>query len=188
MALTAKRVVLVSRPVGEPTEADFRVEDYPVPAPGEGEVLLRTIFLSLDPYMRGRIGDGPSYAAPVRDRRRDGGRHRLRRLWCRQCEVRDRAISCWLQRLADQYALSDGKGLRKLDPNVAPVSTALGVLGMPGMTAYMGLLDIGQPQPGETVVVAAASGAVGSVVGQIAKIKGARGRSASRAGRTSATT
>jgi NADPH-dependent curcumin reductase CurA len=125
MSQSAKRVVLVSRPTGEPKPSDFRVEDYALPTPGEGQVLLRTIWLSLDPYMRGRMSDGPSYATPVPI----GG---------------------------------------------VMVSTAVGVLGMPGMTAYTGLLDIGKPQPGETVVVAAASGAVGSAVGQIAKVKGAR--------------
>ena len=173
MAATAKRIVLASRPVGEPTAANFRLDDYPVPAPGAGEVLLRTIWLSLDPYMRGRMSDGPSYSAPVPvDGVMEGGT---------VCEVMASnnpafakgdivlSHSGW-----QQYALSDGKGLRKLDPKAAPISTALGVLGMPGMTAYMGLLQIGQPKPGETVVVAAASGAVGSAVGQIAKIKGAR--------------
>ena len=169
----AKRVVLVSRPVGEPKPADFRVEDYAMPAPGEGQVLLRTIWLSLDPYMRGRMSDGPSYAAPVPiGGVMEGGT---------VCEVVASnnpgfakgdivlARAGW-----QSHALSDGKDLRKVDPNLGPVSTAVGVLGMPGMTAYTGLLDIGKPQAGETVVVAAASGAVGSAVGQIAKIKGAR--------------
>jgi NADPH-dependent curcumin reductase CurA len=173
MSQSAKRVVLVSRPVGEPKASDFRIEDYALPTPGEGQVLLRTIWLSLDPYMRGRMSDGPSYAAPVPiGGVMEGGT---------VCEVIASnnpsfakgdivlAHTGW-----QTHALSDGKGLTKIDPKLGPVSTAVGVLGMPGMTAYTGLLDIGKPQPGETVVVAAASGAVGSAVGQIAKIKGAR--------------
>ena len=173
MAQSAKRVVLASRPVGEPKPSDFRIEDYSPPSPGEGQVLLRTIWLSLDPYMRGRMSDGPSYSAPVPiDGVMEGGA---------VCEV----IESKFPNLAkgdivlshtgwQQYAVADGKMLRKVDPKIAPISTAVGVLGMPGMTAYAGLLEIGKPKAGETVVVAAASGAVGSAVGQIAKIKGAR--------------
>jgi NADPH-dependent curcumin reductase CurA len=173
MAQSAKRIVLAARPVGEPKASDFRLEDYPVPTPGDGQVLLRTIWLSLDPYMRGRMSEGPSYSAPVPvGGTMEGGT---------VCEVMASnnpgfargdivlAHSGW-----QQYALSDGAGLRKIDPKIAPISTAVGVLGMPGMTAYTGLLEIGKPKAGETVVVAAASGAVGSAVGQIAKIKGAR--------------
>jgi NADPH-dependent curcumin reductase CurA len=173
MSQSAKRVVLVSRPVGEPKASDFRIEDHAVPAPGEGQVLLRTIWLSLDPYMRGRMSDGPSYATPVPiGGVMEGG------------TVSEVIASnnpgfakgdIVLSRAGWQtHALSDGKGLAKIDPKLVPISTAVGVLGMPGMTAYTGLLDIGKPQPGETVVVAAASGAVGSAVGQIARIKGAR--------------
>ncbi|WP_315714409.1 MULTISPECIES: NADP-dependent oxidoreductase [unclassified Bradyrhizobium] len=169
----AKRIVLAARPVGEPKPTDFRLEDYAVPTPGAGEVLLRTIWLSLDPYMRGRMSDGPSYAQPVPV----GGVMEAGTV----CEVVAsnnpgfKAGDIVLARAGWQtHAISDGKGLAKVDPKLAPISTAVGVLGMPGMTAYTGLLDIGQPKPGETVVVAAASGAVGSAVGQIAKIKGAR--------------
>jgi len=173
MSQSAKRIVLASRPVGEPKPSDFRFEDYQVPTPGEGEVLLRTIWLSLDPYMRGRMSDAASYAAPVPiDGVMEGGT-------VAEVVVSNNpgfakgdlvlAHGGW-----QQYALSDGKTLRKLDPKHAPISTAVGVLGMPGMTAYAGLLQIGKPKEGETVVVAAASGAVGGVVGQIAKIKGAR--------------
>src|SRR6201991_1286251 len=169
----AKRIVLASRPVGEPRSSDFRMEEVPVPTPGNNEVLLRTIWLSLDPYMRGRMSDGPSYATPVPiGGVMEGG------------TVSEVIASnnpgfakgdIVLSRAGWQtHALSDGNNLRKVDPKLAPISTAVGVLGMPGMTAYTGLLDIGKPQPGETVVVAAASGAVGSAVGQIAKIKGAR--------------
>jgi NADPH-dependent curcumin reductase len=173
MPETARRIVLASRPVGEPKPFDFRLEEFAVPQPGPGEILLRTKFLSLDPYMRGRMSDAPSYAKPVGvDEVMEGG-----------------TVSEVVASNNDKYAVGDivlahtgwqthavskGIGLRKLDPSVAPVSTALGVLGMPGMTAYAGLLEIGQPKEGETVVVAAASGAVGSVVGQIARIKGAR--------------
>ncbi|MBM3527625.1 MAG: NADP-dependent oxidoreductase [Alphaproteobacteria bacterium] len=167
------RIVLAARPVGEPKDSDFRIETMPEPAPGPGQMLLRTLWLSLDPYMRGRMSDAPSYAKPVEIGQTMEGR----------------TVSEVVQSNLDGYkpgdvvfgangwqthALSDGKGVRKLDPSLAPLSTALGVLGMPGMTAYTGLLEIGQPKEGETVVVSAASGAVGSVVGQIAKIKGAR--------------
>src|SRR6201999_4580235 len=169
----AKRVVLVSRPIGEPKASDFRVEDYAAPTPGNGEVLLRTIWLSLDPYMRGRMSDGPSYAAPVPI----GG--------VMEAGTVNEVIASNNPNFAkgdivlgragwQTHALSDGKGLNKIDPKLAPISTAVGVLGMPGMTAYPGRRDIGKPQAGETVVVAAASGAVGSAVGQIARIKGAR--------------
>jgi NADPH-dependent curcumin reductase CurA len=173
MSQSAKRVVLVSRPVGEPKAADFRIEDYPTPTPGEGQVLLRTIWLSLDPYMRGRMSDGPSYAAPVPIGGVMEGGTVAEVLASNNPGFAKGDIvlahSGW-----QSHALSDGKGLRKVDPKLGPVSTAVGVLGMPGMTAYTGLLDIGKPQAGETVVVAAASGAVGSAVGQIAKLKGAR--------------
>jgi NADPH-dependent curcumin reductase CurA len=173
MAAVARRIVLASRPVGEPKPSDFRLEEYPVPQPGAGEVLLRAQWLSLDPYMRGRMSDAPSYAKPVGiGAVMEGG-------------TVGEVVASNNDRFAagdivlghtgwQTHALSNGAGLRKLDPKLAPVSTALGVLGMPGMTAYTGLLDIGKPQPGETVVVAAASGAVGSAVGQIAKVKGAR--------------
>jgi NADPH-dependent curcumin reductase CurA len=173
MSEAARRIVLASRPVGEPKPADFRPEEYPVPQPGPGEVLLRTKWLSLDPYMRGRMSDAPSYAKPVGiGEVMEGG-------------TVSEVIASNNDRFArgdivlghtgwQTHALSNGAGLRKLDPKLAPVSTALGVLGMPGMTAYSGLLEIGKPQAGETVAVAAASGAVGSTVGQIARIKGAR--------------
>lgn len=173
MSQSVSRIILASRPVGEPSPANFRLEQFSVPTPGEGQVLLRTIYLSLDPYMRGRMSEGPSYAAPVPvDGVMEGGT---------VAEVIAShhpgfakgdfvlAHSGW-----QSHALSDGKGLRKVDPKRAPISTAVGVLGMPGMTAYTGLLEIGKPKAGETVVVAAASGAVGSAVGQIARIKGAR--------------
>jgi NADPH-dependent curcumin reductase len=169
----AKRILLAARPTGEPKPSDFRLEECAVPEPGPGQVLLRTIWLSLDPYMRGRMSDGPSYAQPVPV----GGVMEAGTV-SEVIASNNPAFSTGdvvLSRAGWQtHALSDGAGLRKIDPQLAPISTAVGVLGMPGMTAYTGLLDIGKPQAGETVVVAAASGAVGSAVGQIAKIKGAR--------------
>src|ERR1700743_1147339 len=141
----AKRIVLASRPVGEPKPSDFRMEEVAVPTPGDGQVLLRTIWLSLDPYMRGRMSDGPSYAAPVPI----GGVMEAGTV----NEVIASNNSAFakgdivLARAGWQtQALSDGKGLAKIDPKLAPISTAIGVLGMPGMTAYTRLLDIRQPQ------------------------------------------
>lgn len=165
------RIVLGARPHGAPKAGDFRIETDRVPSPGPGQVLLRTLYLSLDPYMRGRMSDAPSYAAPVSlgDVMVGGTVSRVEASHHGDFAVGDRVLGYtgW-----QEYALSDGKGLtalRRGDPNP---SRALGVLGMPGFTAYMGLLDIGRPVAGETVVVAAASGAVGSVVGQVARIKG----------------
>jgi len=173
MAEPARRIVLASRPTGEPTPQNFRSEDVPLPKPGPGQVLLRTLWLSLDPYMRGRMSEGPSYAAPVGigETMVGGTVNEVIASNNPDFAVRDIVLAHtgW-----QTHALSDGKGLRKVDPKLAPISTAVGILGMPGMTAYMGLLEIGKPQSGETVVVAAASGPVGSLVGQIAKIKGAR--------------
>lgn len=168
-----RRIVLASRPVGAPTAANFRIEDVAVPDVKEGQLLLRTLYLSLDPYMRGRMSDAPSYAAPVAiDGVMEGGTvSRVEASNHPDLQVGDLVLgySGW-----QDFAISDGKGLTKLDKAMQQPSMSLGVLGMPGFTAYMGLLDIGQPKDGETVVVAAASGAVGSVVGQIAKIKGCR--------------
>ncbi|MNX55947.1 NADPH-dependent curcumin reductase [compost metagenome] len=167
------RVVLASRPIGRPKTSDFRFEHAPIPQPGVGQLLLETQYLSLDPYMRWRISDAKSYAPPIGIGEVIVGGTVARVKTSRHPDWREGDIvlaeSGW-----QQYALSDGSNLRRLDPAIAPPSTALGVLGMPGFTAYGGLLEIGQPKPGETVVVAAASGAVGSVVGQIARIKGAR--------------
>ncbi|MFL6817282.1 MAG: NADP-dependent oxidoreductase [Bradyrhizobium sp.] len=173
MSQSAKRVVLVSRPVGEPKSSNFRIEDAAVPSPGEGQVLLRNIWLSLDPYMRGRMSEGPSYVPPVPVGGVMEGGTVSEVIASKNPDFAEGDVV--LSRAGWQtHALSDGKGLTRIDPKLGPVSTAVGVLGMPGMTAYTGLLDIGKPQAGETVVVAAASGAVGSAVGQIARIKGAR--------------
>jgi NADPH-dependent curcumin reductase CurA len=169
----AKRVVLAARPVGEPKPSDFRLEEFAIPEAGAGQVLLRTVWLSLDPYMRGRMSDGPSYATPVPiDGVMEGGT--VSEVIASNNPAFSRGDIVLSRAGWQSHALSEGQGLRKIDPSIAPISTAVGVLGMPGMTAYTGLLDIGKPQAGETVVVAAASGAVGSAVGQIARIKGAR--------------
>lgn len=173
MTLFNQRIVLASRPHGAPTLDNFRLEEQPLPELNDGEVLLKTLYLSLDPYMRGRMSEGPSYAAPVAlGEVMDGGavseviasRHD-------DFSVGDRVLGYtgW-----QSHAISSGTGLTRLPATLAQPSWALGVLGMPGFTAYMGLLDIGQPKTGETVVVAAATGAVGSLVGQIAKLKGCR--------------
>ena len=166
-----RQITLASRPVGMPTPANFAQVETPIPQPGPGELLLRNLYLSLDPYMRGRMSDAESYAAPmaVGEVMVGGTVARVLASNHAQYRVGDLVLAYggW-----QDYALSDGSGLSRLDPAMTHPSLALGVLGMPGFTAYMGLLDIGQPQPGETVVVAAASGAVGSVVGQIAKLKG----------------
>ena len=173
MTDSARRIVLASRPVGEPKPSDFRLEEYPVPQPGPGQVLLKTKWLSLDPYMRGRMSDAPSYAKPVGiDEVMEAGT--VSEVVASNSDKFAKGDIVLSRAGWQTHALSDGSGLRKLDPKLAPVSTALGVLGMPGMTAYTGLLEIGKPQAGETVVVSAASGAVGAVVGQIARIKGAR--------------
>jgi NADPH-dependent curcumin reductase CurA len=167
------RILLDSRPHGEPTPDNFRFETVPVPEPADGEVLLRTIYLSLDPYMRGRMNDAKSYAAPV-----DLGAVMEGGTVCEVVQSRDPSVAPGDIVLAhggwQTYAVAPARQVRKLDPARAHVSTAVGVLGMPGFTAYAGLLEIGRPQPGETVVVAAAAGPVGSTVGQIARIKGAR--------------
>src|SRR6516165_2390771 len=168
-----RQILLKSRPEGAPSLDNFELTERPTPKPSEGEVLMRILYLSLDPYMRGRMSAAQSYAKPA-----DIGKPMVGGTVGAIVISRNPKFSVGDIVLGyggwQEYALSNGVGLRKLDPTLAPVSTALGVLGMPGMTAYVGLLEVGQPKPGETVVVAAASGAVGSVVGQIAKIKGCR--------------
>jgi NADPH-dependent curcumin reductase CurA len=168
-----RQILLKSRPQGAPSLDNFELTETPIPEPGEGEVLMRTRYLSLDPYMRGRMSAAKSYAKPAAVGAPMVGGTVGEIVKSRHPNYAPGDIVLGYGGWQD-YALSSGAGLRKLDPAAAPVSTALGVLGMPGMTAYVGLLEIGQPKPGETVVVAAASGAVGSVVGQIAKIKGCR--------------
>lgn len=166
-----RRLVLASRPSGAPTSEHFRMEMADVPQPGSGQVLLRTLYLSLDPYMRGRMNSGASYAAPVGigDVMVGGTVSRVEASQNSNFKVGQLVLGYtgW-----QDYAVSDGKGLTAISMEERQPSRALGVLGMPGFTAYMGLLDIGKPVAGETVVVAAASGPVGSVVGQIAKLMG----------------
>lgn len=168
-----RQILLRSRPEGAPGLDNFELAQSPVPEPGDGEVLMRTRYLSLDPYMRGRMSAAKSYAKPVEVGEPMVGGTVGEIVASRNAKFAAGDIVMGYGGWQD-YALSNGAGLRTLDPAAAPVTTALGVLGMPGMTAYVGLLEIGRPRPGETVVVAAASGAVGSVVGQIAKIKGCR--------------
>lgn len=173
MPTANRQIRLKSRPVGAPGPDNFDAVDAPMPPAADGGVLRRTIYLSLDPYMRGRMSDAKSYAAPVAV-----GDVMCGHTVSQVVESRNPAFRAgdfvtgydgW-----QQYAVSNGNDLRKLDPAVAPISTAVGVLGMPGVTAYVGLYDIGRPAAGETVVVSAASGAVGSVVGQLAKARGCR--------------
>jgi NADPH-dependent curcumin reductase CurA len=156
-----------------PSLENFEMIERPMPETKEEEVLTRTLFLSLDPYMRGRMSDAKSYATPVALGDVMEGQTIGQVVVSRHSGLAAGDLVLG-QGNWQEYASIPGKTLRKLDPALTPGSTALGVLGMPGLTAYVGLLDIGQPQSGETVVVSAASGAVGSIVGQIAKIKGCR--------------
>lgn len=168
-----RRIVLASRPHGAPQPENFRLESVEKPEPQEGEMLLRSVYLSLDPYMRGRMSDAKSYAEPVAiDEVMVGGT---------VCQVEttrhpDFEEGEWVLAYTgwQDYGISNGEGLIKLGKTPVHPSYALGVMGMPGFTAYMGLLDIGQPKAGETLVVAAATGPVGATVGQIGKIKGCR--------------
>jgi hypothetical protein len=168
-----RRIVLSSRPTGEPTSANFRLEELDLPPPAAGQVLLRTLWLSLDPYMRGRMSDAPSYAPSVAVDAVMVGATVSRVETSRHPDFVAGQLVLSMNGWQD-YILSDGTNLRRLQPDMPRPSQALGVLGMPGFTAFVGLLDIAQPARGETVVVAAASGAVGSVVGQLARLQGCR--------------
>lgn len=167
------QILLAARPKGEPSVENFRVAQAVIPRPGRGEVLLRTLYLSLDPYMRARMNAGRSYAAPV-----EVGAVMTGGTVAQVVESRNSDFASGDVVLAhtgwQTFGVQPGAELRKLDSAGAPYSTALGVLGMPGFTAYAGLKEIGRPATGETVVVAAASGPVGSTVGQLARIAGAR--------------
>ena len=168
-----RRIVLASRPVGEPKLDNLRLEEQPIPVLRDGQILLRTLYLSLDPYMRGRMSAGDSYTPPVAiDAVMGAG------TVCQVEESRNENFSVGDLVLSysgwQEYDVSDGRGVSKLDPRIKQPSYALGIMGMTGLTAYYGLLDIGEPSAGETVVLAASTGAVGSVVGQIAKLKGCR--------------
>ncbi|GAA6182057.1 NADP-dependent oxidoreductase [Shimia sp. NS0008-38b] len=168
-----QRMVLASRPTGEPQDENFRLETTDLPEIGDGEVLVRTHYMSLDPYMRGRMDDAKSYSAAVQIGETMGGG----------------AVGEVIASNHDQFAPGDfalgmfgwathgkakGHEIQKLDPSVAPITTALGVMGMPGFTGWYGLTELGKPKAGETLVVGAATGPVGSMVGQIAKTKGLR--------------
>jgi NADPH-dependent curcumin reductase CurA len=168
-----RQIHLVARPRGYPRDSDFRLVEAPLPEPGPDQVLLRGLYLSLDPYMRGRMNDRKSYVPPFRLNEVLGGDVVGEVLRSNSAQFRPGDI---VQGLAgwQEFAALPAKGLRKVDPSLAPISTAVGVLGMPGLTAYFGLLDVGQPKAGDTVVVSGAAGAVGSIVGQIAKIHGCR--------------
>ncbi len=173
MTTMNSQIVLAARPQGLPKPSDFRLVETPVSELTEGQFLVKTNYLSVDPYMRGRISEAKSYAEPVQiGQVMVGGTVgtvvESRHSGYRQGEV---VVGYWGWQ---EYAVSDGQGIQRFDTSLAPMSTALGVLGMPGMTAYFGLLEIGKPKPGETVFVSGAAGAVGSLVGQIAKIKGCR--------------
>ncbi|MFC0284147.1 NADP-dependent oxidoreductase [Camelimonas abortus] len=173
MMTVNRQVIMASRPVGEPKPSDFAVVEKPVPQPGPGQVLVKTLWLSLDPYMRGRMSAAKSYARSLEPGDVIVGGTVGEVVASQNGSFRPGDIvlgyAGW-----QAYGLSDGSDLRKIDVSSIPMQRYLGVLGMPGMTAYTGLLNIGQPKAGETVVVAAATGAVGAVVGQIAKIRGAR--------------
>jgi len=167
------QITLVAKPVGMPKETDFRLVETPLPNAGAGEVLVHTLYLSVDPYVRGRINGAVPVVRGVQPGEVVSG------------EVVGRVIESNDPRLAkddivegllgwQEYAVGQAKALRKIDPSVAPISSALSVLGIPGLTAYFGLLDVCRPQPGETVVVSAAAGAVGSLAGQVARIKRCR--------------
>ncbi len=166
-----RKITLKSRPDGYPKLSDFELIEEPIPQPGEGEVLIQSIWLSLDPYMRGRMREGGTYAPSMElgDVMIGSAIGRIvesRTSLFSVGEIVDGAIG-W-----QEYGVSDGSNLRRVDPSLGPLSTALGILGMTGMTAYFGFLHVCDPKPGDTVVVSAASGAVGQVVGQIAKIMG----------------
>lgn len=171
--IISQQILLKSYPIGVPTENNFASVQTAISEPGDGEVLNRTIYLSLDPYMRGRMSDRASYASPVALGSVMVGStvSQVVKSNHAQFSVGDFVVGYdgW-----QSYAISKGEALIKLDPNQLPISYALGITGMPGMTAYFALLDIGKPKAGETIVVSAASGAVGAVIGQIAKIKECR--------------
>ena len=171
MSATNLRVLLAQRPVAEPSLHDFEFSRVPVPDPGNDEVLVRTVYLSIDPYMRGRMRDAKSYTAPLQigDVMVGGVVGEVVATRSDHLQVGDIVEG----RLGwQEYAVARAHDLRVVDPSLAPITTALGVLGMPGLTAYFGLLEVGCPQRDETVLVSAASGAVGGIVGQIARLRG----------------
>lgn len=168
-----KQWKLKSRPVGEPNADTWEYGESDIPSIADGQFLIKIQYVSLDPAMRGWLNDAKSYIEPVQigDVMRAGTVGEVIESQHPQFAVGDFVVG---HSGVQQYAVSDGKGVHKVDPKLAPLSTYLGVLGMPGMTGYFGLLKSGQPKSGETVVVSGAAGAVGGLVGQIAKIKGCR--------------
>ncbi|WP_226671825.1 NADP-dependent oxidoreductase [Rossellomorea aquimaris] len=168
-----QQIQLVSRPEGMPVKEDFLYKEIDVPQPSNGEVLVKTIYLSVDPYMRGRMSDAKSYVEPFKlnEALAGGVVGEIVESESAHFQKGDFVVGMlpW-----QEYSIANEKEIRTIDPDVAPISTYLSILGMTGLTAYFGLMDIGQPKEGETVVVSGAAGAVGSVVGQIAKIQGAR--------------
>jgi len=168
-----KQIVLASRPDGAPTPENFRLEEHPVPTPGKGEVLVRVHYMSLDPYMRGRMDDAKSYAAniPVGGKMEGGSVGEIIASNAEGFEVGQFVMGGfgWAT-----HAVAPAAGLAKVDPKTAPITYSLGVLGMPGLTGWYGLTELGKPKAGETLVVAAATGPVGSMVGQIARSMGLR--------------
>ncbi|HUA32522.1 MAG TPA: NADP-dependent oxidoreductase [Candidatus Binataceae bacterium] len=173
MSTVNRQITLAARPVGEPKESDFKLVETEIPTPGPDQFLVQVIYLSVDPYMRGRMSDRPSYAPPVEIGEVMGGAGigRIIKSNTRRFRVGE-IVSGYFG--WQEYAASGADGIQKINPELAPVSTWLGVLGMPGMTAYFGLLEICHPRAGETLVVSGAGGAVGAIVGQIAKIEGCR--------------
>ena len=172
--MTSNRTVrFIARPVGEPKRSDFAFADEPIAALEEGQMLLKVHYLSLDPAMRGWMNEGKSYIAPVGlgDVMRAGGIGEVV-----ESKHPKFAVGDFVSGMTNvqTWCVTDGKGFTKVDPKLAPLTAYLNVLGMPGMTAYWGLMDVGQPKAGETVVVSGAAGAVGATVGQIAKVKGCR--------------
>lgn len=168
-----RQILLTSRPQGMPTGENFQFIEKDLPEVSEGQILIRTLYLSVDPYMRGRMSDAKSYIAPFALNEVLTGGAVGEVVESKNPAFQKGDLVSGNLDWAD-YSLSNGKGIHKLDPSLAPIQTSLYVLGMPGLTAYFGLLDIGDPKPGETVVVSGAAGAVGLLVGQIAKLKGCR--------------
>ncbi|QOT00329.1 NADP-dependent oxidoreductase [Brevibacterium sp. JNUCC-42] len=170
---TNNQILLTSRPVGTPTSNNFAFITSSIPQPNDNQLLIRTLYLSVDPYMRGRMNNQESYIPPfqLNEVITGGSIGEVIETKSSDFQVGDVVLGHlgW-----QNYSVADANQVKKIDADLAPITTALGVLGMPGMTAYFGLLDIGQPQEGETVVISGAAGAVGMLVGQIAKMKGAR--------------
>lgn len=168
-----RSIILAKRPVGIPDTDTFRFEESDIQALQPGQLLVRTLWLSVDPYMRGRMNDVVSYTPPfaVNEVIRGGGIGEVVASSHDQFQEGDVVTGELPWQL---YVLSDGRGIRKLDRRLTPISAALGVVGMTGLTAYFGLFEVGKPKPGETVVVSGAAGAVGTIVGQLAKIAGCR--------------